>query len=287
MKKFFNCLLSLILCLISISNITVISAKDESSRYEEKKQFDLNGFSLSLENNTDKIIINAYERSTEILETSKAFESFLNDNPEIEKEISRNIKNGKQLIAISYNRVYLKEINEYGIIHEEPMTNAEYESMKMSRANPSKFKNLTLSLQIYKDSWNPGYADVQEQAVWSSGSGETGPSNANDDSMALTVPANYTINTHGMTGVATSPAFISRSTNGVGYRFRENTGTQTLYTGCNYKAYTGQRLYVGEYVHTWSSAQISWGFSVGGPSFSVSGTSNYWDLACDITTYSD
>ena len=257
-KKIICSIIVFVLSCGMVINTNALS-KSSNTYYQEKGQFNINNSTSRTANNE--------------------LELFLEDNPEIKSEVESNRDKGLELEALSYTRIYLKEVSDSNGVHFEPVS---VEEMRSTRAQSTSYNNLTLSLQLYKDSWNPGYASVNEQAVWSGAPGSSGPNNANDDFMALTVAQNYSITSHGMYGVMTGQAMKDRSGNGVSYRFRENSGSQTLTTNNTYSNYSGQRLFVGLYVHTWNTTNVSFGFTATGPTVSISGSSDNWQIGVDL-----
>lgn len=288
-KKFILSTIMIAMCFTSPVSFIAHGATqniDNKEIYQEKGQYTMNHISL---HNTDTSSQNYTLRNNSSANTDREYTAFLQDNPEIKKEIDSNKEKGLILEDIAFTTVYLKEVSDQSNnYHYEPMTIDEYNKTKLLRSQSTSYHNLTISLQYYRDSWNAGKATVNQQAVWKTGSSDSyGPVASNDDFIALTVAKNYSITSHGMYGVATGVAQKSSSDNGVAYRFREHGGSQTLTTNTSYTSYSGQRLFVGSYIHTWSNIDISFSFGWTGPAFSISGSNKNWDIACDLRKTSD
>lgn len=258
----------------SDNNFIIYQEKGQFSLKDEPSTISRNGISPFNEEN--------YKKATNFVNIDVEFNEFLDDNTAIKEEIQNNCDNGLILTDIAFTKVYFKEtLNANNTISYEPVTVA---SANSNTGKKTTYHNLTIWLAYYYDSWNPGYASVIFYADWDSGgSGSYGPAASSDDFMAMTVAQNHTIESHSFSG----GTMHQRSSRGVAYRFEEKSGLQNLAINTSYESYSGQRLYVGSYVHTWSQANVSFGFSATGPSVNISGTTACWDIACELVKTSD
>lgn len=222
-----------------------------------------------------------YKKTTNFVNTDMSFSEFLDENLAIKEEILKKRDNGLILKDIAFTKVYFNEtLDSNKTVYYEPVTVA---AMNNS-GERTTYHNLTIWMAYYYDSWNPGYSTIILYADWDSGgSGSYGPAPSSDDYMAMTVAQNHTIESHSML----EGTLHQCSDRGVAYRFEEQLGSQGLAVSTSYEPYVGQRLYVGTYVHTWSQANVSFGFSATGPSVSISGTTACWDIACELVNTAD
>lgn len=289
MKKLFKFII-VTAFIIAMNNTVLVRGNTQVQNdyvYMEKGQFSLDD--VSLEHDIKSFNVNSYTKTSGSANTDLTLEQFLNSNPEIKEEIIANEKNGLILEDLAFTKVYLKEIvDNDGAIHFEPMTEAEYENAKKLRVT---YKNCTLTIQYYQDSYNRGKATVNLQAVWPSGlgidDGEATVTGSTDDYMAFVVAQNHDLVSHGMYGVARNVYRHALAEKGVAYRFRESTGSQTLSTNTKYYSYDRIRVFAGKYVHTWGSVNVSIGLGLGGPSVSITNGSKAWELPVELRKYSD
>ena len=258
----------------SDNNFIIYQEKGQFSLKDEPSTISRNGISLFNEEN--------YKKAANFVNTDVEFNEFLNDNATIKDEILKNSNNGLVLTDIAFTKVYFKEaVNANNTIYYEPVAVA---TANDNTGKKTTYHNLTIWLAYYYDSWNPGYASIMFYADWDSGgSGSYGPASSSDDYMAMTVAQNHTIESHSFYG----GTLHQRSSRGVAYRFGEKSGSQFMAINTSYEPYGGQRLYVGSYVHTWSQANVSFGFSATGPSVNISGTTACWDIACELVKTTD
>lgn len=271
--------------------------------YIERGEINLDGLKMKLENNEIKVMNQRIlDRST--TERITLLQEKIIESPELKTSLKSQLSEGKEIKAIGYATVYLKDVkDENGISHVEPMTKQEYQlSSAAAKGSGTGISRQRGKLTLYTSAsitYRSGnrYIGASTVAQWGYvflGSAETTANGSGLDMITCSVPDKYTITNSYMSFYDTKgsplklryyPVQDWKSV--VVHEFAKEQNTKNVLTVSGRMTDSGARQYIkvsSQYLHVWTSANVSVGLtSAGIVSFNLSGSNKAWQLASSVS----
>lgn len=281
-------------------NIPLIEAKNgnlmQNTIYEETGQFSYEDYQKR--NNERKIEFNSY--------TTSMYNNHYDDpmvSSALDEEIKRLEQEGNTIEAIGYTKIYLKNdvIDNNSIL--VPMTTQEVEQYKLfnnSEVQPyatgtsshSPGKNFTLYTIASFSGTNIKASSVGEYSTYTFQTSQETPTNGMFDYITLSMPSQYTLTSAKISSANYRNYKADETNNAVSYGVLLKASpstpgyTSVKLTGTGVKnANVNAKKIISSYVHNYGRAQLSFSFSSGGLSFTISPTSKTWKISSSVTIY--
>lgn len=324
MKKAFSFMVAFTVCFGSIF-ILNLTAKAESNKalediYVESGEISLNDIELSINNN--QLRISPKVQSYEVTRNMNALVQQMKTSPSLETQLVEYCQSDSYdpsnpyPLKVGYSSVYLKNVEQDGYTHTEPMTISEVAEMKAAEDKPTisprteivtgKAGNGKLTMYVSaqmnrKSNFPTIYMDSMVWGEWTDGFsifGDNVPATG-DDFEINTVPDQFLVIDDDFSYIATT--YMSHNyyrwdakDHSVCYAFREYYANPTSYMTYVATSTTSKRdqsstndkrdrNFYGTYIHTWKELSPSFGMSGNEISPDFGQSSQKWQVAARVT----